>query len=1217
MANHPATFTFTRGTAITSAQLTATDADGNAITYAIASGTLPGGISLAANGALIGTPTAHTTALGITVTASASDGVLAGTAALTIRVVEMPSLIVTSLGELATPYDGQTTLREAIAFANSNADTSAITFAAGLTGTLNLQGALPVLTTNLSITGPDAATLSVRRFLGGDYRLFEIAGGATVSLTGLTVSGGSAGDGAGVLNAGALTLTECALRDHAAGGSGGALYNADGGSAALLRCTVSGCSAGTGGGVCSGNASLSLENCTISGNTASVRGGGVHALAATIVNATITANTAPTGGGLSTSSPGANLVQVRDTILAGNTGGDCTITGTAVRSNGWNLAGNGNGIAAFTASGDTTGATSASILLGPLQNNGGPTLTHELLTLSPAINHGGSPLLTDQRGVARPFSGVPDIGAVERDSLNTSSLVTTTVDENDGNSDPAFGTGTSLREAIAFANSDPGASVITFDPAVFAVRRTITLVSQLPSLTTPIQITAPAAGLVLEGSSARRIMQISSSAAVTLTNLTFAHGAAPSPGGGALHIIASTQPVTLVGCTFEGNTGLNGGAIYAQAGFTGGTVTLRQCTFSGNAATGEAGALAITQGRVLIESCTITNAAKGVFAFGTAQVTVSNTIIAGHTGDDVKWGGSANPFQSGGHNLIGTGNAAGVFTAAGDLTGVTAPQLGALALNGGPAPTLLPLPGSPAIDAGETALGADQRGLLRPQGSAPDIGAVETTGAPITPLVTTLEDSANSYDGLTSLREAIIFANGNADTTAITFAPGLTGTINLLSALPSLTTNLSITGPGAAALTVQRAVSQNFRIFAIAAGASVSLNGLAIAHGKMSAPGAGISNAGTLTITACRLSENAASGSHGGAISTTGTLLLEDSEISGNTAGQWGGGLYRPAGSGATTIRRCTLSGNTATYGGGLYAVECALTLESSTLSGNTAQQGAGAVFAALTPGAALTLAHCTITANTSSSAGGGMSVYTGQASRLQMTHCILAGNSPDDCDSYFATAAQSNGWNLIGTGYGSASFNAAGDQTGLTSAALLLGPLQANGGLTFTHLPLAGSPALDAANAARGTVPSTDQRGLPRIVRARIDIGACEAATAPGYETWIWQQLPAAATAAQHAPAADFDHDGQTNQDEWLALTRPHDSTSVFTPALNLTGPSAYIFFPSVVGRRYQLRQSSDLTTWTAAPGQPVMEGNGSVLAFAIPADTARAFYQVIPSLP
>lgn len=96
-------------------------------------------------------------------------------------------------------------------------------------------------------------------------------------------------------------------------------------------------------------------------------------------------------------------------------------------------------------------------------------------------------------------AGRIDIGAFEHVE-SPSLVVTTTADEDNGTSDPAFGTGTSLREAIKYANAHPGADTITFDPIVFATPQTITLGgTQLPHITEDLTVTGPAAGVTISG----------------------------------------------------------------------------------------------------------------------------------------------------------------------------------------------------------------------------------------------------------------------------------------------------------------------------------------------------------------------------------------------------------------------------------------------------------------------------------------------------------------------------------------------------------------------------------------------------------------------------------------------------------------------------------------------------------------------------------------------
>src|SRR5262249_42704880 len=240
-------------------------------------------------------------------------------------------------------------------------------------------------------------------------------------------------------------------------------------------------------------------------------------------------------------------------------------------------------------------------------------------------------------------------------------------------------------------------------------------------------------------------------------------------------------------------------------------------------------------------------------------LTVSTSIFSNPDGGNLGLETLAPGFKlvSLGHNLLS--DVPGVPLDPTDLTD-TDPRLGPLADNGGPTFTHALLFGSPAIDAGRPVRGVttDQRGVPRPQGNAPDIGAFESPFAHNRILVTSLADS-----GPGTLRAAITQADmDNPETTldTITFAPSVRGTITLLSALPDLSHTLTIDGPGPSALTVARSFDANdfFRIFTVPAGADVTISGLTISGGDLvgDGDGGGIYNAGTLTVTHCNVSDN-------------------------------------------------------------------------------------------------------------------------------------------------------------------------------------------------------------------------------------------------------------------------------------------------------------------------------------------------------------------------
>src|SRR5262249_28196708 len=119
------------------------------------------------------------------------------------------------------------------------------------------------------------------------------------------------------------------------------------------------------------------------------------------------------GGGVYAQNSGTTAVTLRNNILAANVANgapnNCV---AALTSGGGNLEDTAPSQCGLTGPGDRAGV---SPLLGGIGNNGGPTLTQQLLAGSPAIDAGtgsGCPS-TDQRGVARPIGGACDIGAYE------------------------------------------------------------------------------------------------------------------------------------------------------------------------------------------------------------------------------------------------------------------------------------------------------------------------------------------------------------------------------------------------------------------------------------------------------------------------------------------------------------------------------------------------------------------------------------------------------------------------------------------------------------------------------------------------------------------------------------------------------------------------------------------------------------------------------------
>src|SRR4029077_965542 len=324
-----------------------------------------------------------------------------------------------------------------------------------------------------------------------------------------------------------------------------------------------------------------------------------------------------------------------------------------------------------------------------------------------------------------------------------------------------------------------------------------------------------------------------------------------------------------------------------------------------------------------------------------------------------------------------------------------------------------------------------------------------------------------------SLRQALADAK-NGDT--IDFDPALKGqTISLTSGELAIDKNITITGPGANLLAVSRVQNASpFRVFHVLPAHAAIIQGLTISNG-IAQPGfgGGILNEGSATVVNCAVSGNSATVSGGGIFSgysseRATTLIIESSTLNGNFAGDYGGAVANLF-FGTVTILNSTLSGNTAEFaGGGIVNIagnqDSSVALSNSTLSGNA----------------------CPFN-------GGGIANARGGSGRaiVEIGNIILkAGASGQNIVSSNATVT-SHGYN-ISSDDGSGFLIGPGDQINTDP---LLGPLQDNGGPTFTHALLPGSPAIDSGDPNFTPPPSHDPRGpvFWRVRNGRIDVGSFE----------------------------------------------------------------------------------------------------------------------------
>lgn len=288
--------------------------------------------------------------------------------------------------------------------------------------------------------------------------------------------------GGAVYSTGTLTIVDSTISDNSAEMSGGGIA-AQNGVTVISGSTVSGnFAADSGGGLNLAYGQTTITNSTVSGNFSLIAGGGLSFLydsrgngseSLVMTNVTIVNNMASSsggGGGLATLFPcqfcqeAASIVPppasvaprpavlalapipksalIANTIIAANTVdesgsnplADCS--GAAITTAGHNLTGNGTGCPTNATLGDLTisPANAPTDIYGLLQNNGGPTQTHDLVANSPAADAGDNALCADtpvnnrdQRGFVRPVNTTCDIGAVERGAAAPTPTPTPTV----------------------------------------------------------------------------------------------------------------------------------------------------------------------------------------------------------------------------------------------------------------------------------------------------------------------------------------------------------------------------------------------------------------------------------------------------------------------------------------------------------------------------------------------------------------------------------------------------------------------------------------------------------------------------------------------------------------------------------------------------------------------------------------------------------------------
>ena len=964
--------------------------------------------------------------------------------------------------------------------------------------------------------------------------------GGTLTLTRCTLTGHQATTNGAIslLGGGSATLTHCTLSGNSApGGFGGAIGSLNG--LTLVHCTLSGNSAGSGGAIaCSG--SVNLTNTLIAGNTANGGAGNgpdMHnAGTLTRQGVNIVQHLANVGDG-TVNGPGSILAEAAPLAPLGNYGGpvptmpplpgspaiDATDESSVTDQRGLPIRdGDGNGsvladigaaefqriIVTTTADEDNTPASGGSglSLREALRDDASGTTPAELITFAPGLS-GQSIALT---GVADAVNGntaltvVPANGPITLDASALPGGLTLTR--------PAGASGDGYR--------------------AFRLAQFSSLTLRGLTLTGFTGQTGSAGGAILNNGT------------LTLTQCSLSGNSSSS--GGAIY---NGGTLTLTQCSLSGNSTSNsGGAIE-----NGGTLTLTQCSLSGNATSGDGGA--ISNGSTLtLTQCSLSGNAtssNGGAIFNRSTLTLTNTLVGGNTatssGPDIR---NDSTLTRQGANIVQTAIAGpGIANGPGTISQAD-PLLAPLGNYGGPTPTptLALLPGSPARNAAvDSTFTTDQRGF--PIVGTADIGAYEVqssnitltstdlspavgqsvtftatvteadpdvitptgsviftvdnvAGSPVTlngsgvatfttssltagphtvtaaysgdaRLLTSTSSTVNltAYDlsvgnandsGSGSLRAALAAASTRPGPDTITLTS--TQTVTLTSELlVNDTSPVTIDATGLAnGFTVTDAGNVNHRLLHVQSGSTLTVKGVTFADG-----GGGV------------IVEN------GGGIYSTGKLTLDRCTVRACT-GYRGGAIF--ALNSELTVDRCCLSGNQSTEsGGGIQAQNTQLIVRQSTFSGNHAISG-GAIY---TAGGTMQMIQSTVAANTAVVRAGGLMLMEFNESSL--TQSIVADNNASSAPDAFVssiTSIQLIGPNLIRTPIVNVTNSVTGPAP-ITSAPLLA-PLGDYGGPTQTMPLLPGSPAIDQASVLNPAL-TTDQRGFPRPVGVRPDLGAVE----------------------------------------------------------------------------------------------------------------------------
>jgi len=786
------------------------------------------------------------------------------------------------------------------------------------------------------------------------------------------------------------------------------------------------------GGTIDNGGTLTLTRCTLSGNSAGA-GGAIRSQ-----NGTLTLLTHCTLSGNSATASffglgGAIRIEGGTLTLT-----HCTLLGNSAPS------GDGDGGAIYVGNGGTLNLTH-SIVAGNTAKRGldiyrgsGTIITTGVNFIGDTTNSGltasttiltGDAMLAPLGNYGGPTQTMPPQAGSPAIDAATGSTATT---DQRGISRPQIGSGPAIADLGAVEVVATLSVTNTNDTGPGSLRQAVADAAILSGAHSITFAPALSGGTLSLGSEIVLGSEITLDASSLPAGLTINDGSGDSY---RLFRVSSGTTVTLRGLTLADGGGSafsgNGGAIYND-----GTLTLTHCTLSGNTVVSGSGGAIFNSGTLTLAHCTLSgNSANFGGAIDSGNGNSGDTLTLTH--------------------CTLSGNSAGIIGGAISSGGILTLTHSIVAGNsGGGTPDIWRYLGS------ITATGVNFIGNTATSGLTAST-TVLTGDAMLAPL--------GNYGGPTQTMPP------KAGSPAIDAATGSTATTDQRGiSRPQIGTG---TGPAIADL-----------------GAVEVVTTLSVTNTDDTGPGSlrqAVADAATAPGPDAILFAPALSGgtlSLGSEIVLGSEVTLDASSLpAGLTINDGTGDSYRlfSVSSGTTvTLRGLTLAdgGGAAFIGdGGAIDNDGTLTLTHCTLSGNSAAFGGGAIY---NNGGTLTLTHCTLSGNSAYHSGGAIYNSSGNGT-LNLTHSIVAGNtgSASDIHQQGGTITPT-GVNLIGNLVGS----------GLTAGpnvlvgAPQLAPLGNYGGPTQTMPPRTGSPAI---NAATGSTPTADQRGLPIV--GTPDIGAAE----------------------------------------------------------------------------------------------------------------------------